>query len=140
MGEQIKIGHANLGLLISSKLKVLAALQGNLVFMFAGGTFQTKYHLFSGFGLMMIGKPQFTNYLLVKDGLSLTTITCLLAIVASFTLDMERVLALFILRHLVWFMHTTAFAKCIPGFGNIDLLTSAIIQNENNGKHDGTND
>jgi hypothetical protein len=40
--------------------------------------------------------------LLVEDRLGLTTITGLLAVVASLSLGEERVLALFVLGHFVW--------------------------------------
>lgn len=40
--------------------------------------------------------------LLVENGLSLTTVTRLLAIIASLSLREKRVLALFVLCHFVW--------------------------------------
>ena len=40
--------------------------------------------------------------LLVEDGFSLTTVARLLAVIASFSLGKKRVLALFVLSHLVW--------------------------------------
>jgi hypothetical protein len=49
--------------------------------------------------------------LLVEDGLSLTTVTRLLAVIASFSLGEKRVLALFVLGHFVWAEHSRKSGK-----------------------------
>ena len=48
----------------------------------------------------MIGEEEID--LLVEDGFGLTTITRLLAVIASLPLGEKRILALFVLGHFVW--------------------------------------
>ena len=71
------------------KLEVLATLQSELLLGLAGSALQTQDDLLGGLGL------------LVEDGLGLTTVTGLLAVVTTLSLSRQRVLALLVLRHLV---------------------------------------
>ena len=68
---------------------LLAALEGHLHLVLADGALQTEDDL--------LGRL----CLLVEDGLGLTTVTGLLAVVTALALRGERVLALLVLRHLV---------------------------------------
>lgn len=63
-----------LGLLLTTELKVLAALQHSLHLVLANSAFHTKGDLLGSLGL------------LVEDGLGLTTVTGLLALVTTGTL------------------------------------------------------
>ena len=64
------------------------------------------------------------TYLLVKDGLGLTTETLLLAIVSSLTLSENGILALLVLGHFVHgvLFAVSALAKSLSGFRNVDLF------------------
>ena len=63
------MGHRNI-----PKLEVLAALQRQLLLGLAGSALETQDDLLGGLGL------------LVEDGLGLTTVTALLAVVTALTL------------------------------------------------------
>lgn len=60
------------------QLKVLAALQRQLLLGLAGGALETQHDLLGRLGL------------LVEDGLGLTTITALLSVVTALTLGIQR--------------------------------------------------
>lgn len=68
---------------------LLAALKRELHFVFAHGALETQYDLLRRLRL------------LVEDGLGLSTVTALLAVVAPLALRRRRVLALLVLRDLV---------------------------------------
>mgnify|MGYP000971216139 CR=1 FL=1 len=60
------------------QLEVLASLQGQLVLGLADSALQSEHNLLGGLGL------------LVEDGLGLTTVTALLAVVTTLTLREQR--------------------------------------------------
>lgn len=64
-------------------------------------------------------------HLLVEDGLSLTTITGLLAIVTALSLREERGLARLVLRYLVRAIQTTTFQHLLTHTQNITPRTYA---------------
>ena len=68
---------------------LLAALEGHLHLVLADGALKTEDDLLCRLCL------------LVEDGLGLTTVSGLLAVVTALALGGERVLALLVLRHLV---------------------------------------
>ena len=63
---------------------------------------------------MHSGKNTTTTHLLVEDGLRLTTVTGLLAIVTTLSLSRQRILALLVLGHLVGTAHRP---MCIRIYG-----------------------
>jgi len=97
-------------LLVTTELKVLAALQGDLVLVLADLALQTKDDLLGGLGL------------LVEDGLGLTTITGLLSIVTTLSLSEERSLAGLVLRDLVGsvLLAGLALAVGVSGLRNVN--------------------
>jgi len=97
-------------LLVSTKFKVLASLQDHLVLLLAFSALQTKNYLLRCFGL------------LVEDGLGLTTITRLFAIVTSLTLGSQSWFANFVLGNLVWGMLLAMVtrAESISSFWDVD--------------------
>ena len=80
---------------------LLAALEGHLHLVLADGALQTEYDL--------LGRLR----LLVEDGLGLTTVTRLLAVVTALALGGQGVLALLVLRHLVRPIRTSALLYSI---------------------------
>ena len=90
---------------------LLAALQGDLHLVLADGALQPEDDLLSGLGLNAQRFPmselishnqgEDSTDLLVEDGLGLTTITGLLAVITTLSLGGERVLALLVLGDLV---------------------------------------
>jgi hypothetical protein len=97
---------------VITHLEVLASLDGELVLVLAGGAFETEDNLLGGLGL------------LVEDGLGLTTVTLLFAVVTAFTLDDSRVLALLVLGHLVDSVLEALLALAVgfAGLGDVDLM------------------
>merc|ERR1739845_229242 len=71
---RLKLDHLSLALLVTSQLKMLGTLDGNLLATLALSAFQTKYQLLCSLGLL----PQ--------DGFRLTTETLLFAIVTPTSL------------------------------------------------------
>lgn len=96
------------------KLEVLAALQRQLALGLALNTFQAQDNLLRGLRL------------LVEDGLGLTTVTALLAVVTALTLGEEGSLAGLVLGDLVLGVLAAllAFAVRVAGLGNVDLVRS----------------
>lgn len=80
---------STLGLLVTTKLKVLAALEGHVRPVLACCALETQDDLFRRLCLF------------VKDWLCLTTVTLLLGIVTALTLSVEGGLASFVLSDLV---------------------------------------
>jgi len=103
-----------LRLLVTTKLEVLAALQCQLALGLALDTFQAQNDLLRGLRL------------LVEDGLGLTTVTALLAVVTALTLGEEGSLAGLVLGDLVLGVLAAllAFAVRVAGLGNVDLVRS----------------
>lgn len=94
------------------QLEVLAALQRQLALGLALNAFQTQHDLLGGLGL------------LVEDGLGLTTVTGLLAVVTALSLGEERGLAGLVLGDLVLGVLAAllALAVGVTGLGNVDLV------------------
>merc|ERR1711942_277649 len=76
-------------LLLASELEMLASLDGDLVLALAISALQSEDDLLGGLGLLS------------EDGLGLSSVSLLLAIVTPLALSLERVLAFLVLRHLV---------------------------------------
>merc|ERR1719309_1703360 len=76
-------------LLLSSELKMFASFDSDLVLALAVGAFEPKDDLLRGLGLLS------------EDGLGLTSVSLLLAIVTTLALGGQRVFALLVLRHFV---------------------------------------
>lgn len=90
---------------------MLAALQRQLALGLALDAFQAQDNLLCGLGL------------LVENGLGLTTVTALLAVVTALTLGEEGSLAGLVLGHLVLGVLAAllALAVGVTGLGNVDL-------------------
>merc|ERR1712221_46738 len=86
-GAFLELEHLSLLLLLASQLEVLASFDGNLILSLAVDALQPEDDLFGGLGLLS------------EDGLGLSTVSLLLAVVTPFALSLERILAFFILRH-----------------------------------------
>jgi len=86
---------------------LFASLQCDLVLVLARSAFQSQHDLLCRLcllhhqGGMWVIEVEVTD-LLVEDGLGLTTVTRLLAVITSFSLGEKRVLALFVLGHFMW--------------------------------------
>jgi hypothetical protein len=102
---------STLRLLVTTELEVLAALQGELQLGLALDALQSQHNLLGGLGL------------LVEDGLGLTTITRLLAVVTALSLGEQRGLAGLVLGDLVLGVLAAllALAVGVAGLGNVDL-------------------
>merc|ERR1711875_86537 len=85
----LELEHLSLLLLLASELEMLASLDGDLVLALAISALQSEDDLLGGLGLLS------------EDGLGLTSVSLLLAIVTPLALGLERVLAFLVLRHLV---------------------------------------
>ena len=103
---------STLGLLVTTQLKVLAALQGQLALGLALDALQSQDNLLGGLGL------------LVEDGLGLTTITGLLAVITTLSLGEKRGLASLVLGDLVLGVLAAllALAVRVASLGNVDHL------------------
>ncbi len=99
------------GLLLLTKLKVLAAFEGNLKLRLALLAFEAEHDLLRGLGL------------LVENGLRLASKSHLLPVVASLALGKVRRLASLVLRHLVHGVLPALFAlaKGAALFRDVDL-------------------
>jgi hypothetical protein len=94
---------------------VLAALQGQLALGLALDALQSQHNLLGGLGL------------LVEDGLGLTTITGLLAVITALSLSEQRGLASLVLGDLVLGVLAAllALAVGVTGLGNVDLISNS---------------
>jgi hypothetical protein len=101
---------STLRLLVATKLEVLATLQRQLGLGLALDALQAEHDLLGGLGL------------LVEDGLSLTTVTGLLAVVTALSLGKQRGLASLVLGDLVLGVLAAllALAVGVTGLGNVD--------------------
>lgn len=93
------------------ELEVLASLQCQLRPGLALDAFQSQHNLLRGLGL------------LVEDGLGLTTVTGLLAVVSALSLGKQRGFAGLVLSHLVLGVLAAllALAVGVAGFRDVDL-------------------
>jgi hypothetical protein len=100
-----------LRLLVTTKLEVLASLQGQLALGLALDALQAQHDLLGGLGL------------LVEDGLGLTSVTGLLTVVSALSLGEQRGLASLVLGDLVLGVLAAllALAVGVSGLGNVDL-------------------
>jgi len=107
-----ELNGSTLCLFLATQLEVLAPFERQLGLELAHRTFQSQHNLLCGLGL------------LVEDGLSLTTITRLLAIVTTPSLGIGRVFALLVLCDLVRSVLPAglAFAVGSASFGDVDHL------------------
>lgn len=98
------------------QLEVLAALQRQLALGLALDALHAEHDLLGGLGL------------LVEDGLGLTTVTGLLAVVTALTLGEEGGLASLVLGDLVLGVLAAllALAVGVTGLGNVDLMTQIV--------------
>jgi len=96
-GPFLELEHLSLLLLLASQLEVLASFDGNLILSLAVGALQPEDDLLGGLGLLS------------EDGLGLSTVSLLLAVVTTLALGLQRVLTLLVLRHLV--------KRVLPAFG-----------------------
>ena len=94
---------------------MLAALQGQLALGLALDALQSQHNLLGGLGL------------LVEDGLGLTTITGLLAVITALSLSEQRGLASLVLGDLVLGVLAAllALAVGVTGLGNVDLVSNS---------------
>merc|ERR1711931_221877 len=105
----LELEHLSLLLLLASKLEMLASFDDDLIFALAIRAFQSEDDLFRGLGLLS------------EDGLGLTSVSLLLAVVTPFALSLERILAFFVLRYFVQSVFS-AFgrgAESPTSFGNV---------------------
>jgi hypothetical protein len=114
--ERLEDESSTLGLLVTTKLEVLAALESELLLGLAGSALEAEDNLLGGLGL------------LVEDGLGLTTVTALLPVVTALTLGVQRGLASLVLGDLVLgvLVALPALAVGPAGFGNVDLFAREI--------------
>jgi hypothetical protein len=114
--ERLEDESSTLGLLVTTKLEVLAALESELLLGLAGSALEAEDNLLGGLGL------------LVEDGLGLTTVTALLPVVTALTLGVQRGLASLVLGDLVLgvLVALPALAVGPAGFGNVDLFARDI--------------
>jgi len=98
-------------LLVTTELEVLASLEGDMRSVLALGALETKNDLLGGLGL------------LVEDGLGLTTVTGLLAVISTLTLGEQGGLSSLVLGNLVLGVLAAllALAVGVTGLGNVDL-------------------
>lgn len=101
-----------LGLLVTAKLEVLAALEGELGLGLALRALEAQHHL--------LGRL----CLLVEHGLGLTSVTGLLSIVTTLSLREQRGLSCLVLSDLVLSMLLAIFALAVgaASLGNVDLI------------------
>jgi len=105
----LELEHLSLLLLLASELEMLATLDGHLVLALAISALQTEDDLLGGLGLLS------------EDGLGLTSVSLLLAIVTPLALGLERILAFLVLRDLVQgvFSALGSGAEGAAGFGDV---------------------
>jgi hypothetical protein len=109
--ERLEDKSGTLGLLVTTQLEVLAALEGELLLGLAGSALETQDDLLGGLGL------------LVEDGLGLTTVTTLLPVVTTLTLSEKGGLASLVLGDLVLGVLVALLGLAVSpaGLGNVDL-------------------
>lgn len=97
-------------LLVTTELKVLAALQSKLSLGLASGALKTKNDLLGSLSL------------LVENLLGLTTVTTLFTVVTALTLSVKRGLTSLVLGDLVLSVLAAllALAVRLAGFGDVD--------------------
>lgn len=102
---------STLGLLVTTKLEVLAALQSELLLGLASSALETKDNLLGGLSL------------LVEDRLGLTTVTTLLSVVTTLTLGEQGGLASLVLGDLVLGVLVALLGLAVSpaGLGDVDL-------------------
>lgn len=115
----LEVDNGVLATLLTANLEALATLHDLEGTMLADGAFQTEHNLLSSLGL------------LVEDGLGLTTITSLLAIVTTLTLGIETGSTGLVLGHLVLGVLTAlrAVAQNTTGLGNVHHFSMTICIN-----------
>ena len=129
--EKLILESLTLSLGVSSQLEVLSSLNGDLVELFASVALHLQHNLLGGLGLWT-GKKWVRrleqradgnndSYLLVENGLGLTTETRLLAIVTSLTLSPETLLTLLVLGNLLRGMLLASFAEGVALLRDVDL-------------------
>ena len=103
-----------LALLVTTELEVLATLEGELLLVLADGALKTEDNLLGGLGL------------LVEDGLGLTTITRLLAVITTLALGEDGGLAGLVLGNLVEgvLLALLALAEGLAGLRHVHLLSA----------------
>jgi len=95
--SSLELKHLSLLLLLASQLEVLASFDGHLILSLAVRALQPEDDLLGGLGLLS------------EDGLGLSTVSLLLAVVTTLALGLERIFTLLVLRHLV--------KRVLPAFG-----------------------
>lgn len=102
---------STLGLLVTTKLEVLATLQCQLCLRLARCAFQSQHNLLCGLCL------------LVENGFCLTTITGLFSIITTLSLSEQRSLSSLVLSDLVLGVLSAilAFAVSASGLWDVDL-------------------
>lgn len=105
---------STLGLLVTTQLEVLATLQSELLLGLAGSALKTQDDLLGGLSL------------LVEDGLGLTTVTALLAVVTTLTLGEQGGLASLVLGDLVLGVLAALLGLAVrpASFGNVHHFDS----------------
>src|SRR5271170_6916958 len=91
---RLKDKRSTLSLLLATQFKMLASLQWQLSPIFAFITFQTQNNFLCSFRLTHKSASTATltaecTYLLMKDRFSLTTVTTLLSVISSFSLQYQ---------------------------------------------------
>lgn len=109
---------STLGLLVTTQLEVLATLQSELLLGLAGSALKTQDDLLGGLSL------------LVEDGLGLTTVTALLAVVTTLTLGEQGGLASLVLGDLVLGVLAALLGLAVrpASFGNVHLERKSYQQ------------
>lgn len=90
--------------LVDTNCEGLASLKSVLVDALAFVALELQHNLFRGFGLKVLRyffSINIVDYLLVEDGLGLTSVTLLLTVITSLTLSPQARLADFVLCNLV---------------------------------------
>ena len=113
--HSLKVKSSTLALLLTTELKVLAALQRQLVLLLAHTALHSQHNLLRGLGLLL------------EDGLGLATVALLLAVVATLAEDKEGGLAGLVLGDLLGGVLVALLAVRVAGLGNVHL--QSVISN-----------
>jgi len=107
-----------LGLAVTTKLEVLASLEGHVTSVLADGAFQPQHNLLRGLGL------------LVEDGLGLTTVAALLPVVTPLSLSHLGSLASLVLGDLVRgvLLALLTLAVGAASLGHVDHLGRILLE------------